>query len=213
MKLKELFIFATGALAGTFIGARISKKHYSELAEEEINDIRDYYKNKLENTNVKNQETEEVEELLEKTEKVEDKQEYDKIIKIGNYMTIDDETDEEDKEDEENDQHEELSSINDEPYVINPEDFGKDGYYATQTLTYFADGILVDDVDEVVEQAECLVGTHHIDIFRDFDATSVYIRNDWAMTDFEILKDDWFWSDIEKSNSVETESYKKPHEI
>ena len=100
----------------------------------------------------------------------------------------------------------------DEPYIIDPSEFGNNGNYATQTCTYFADGVLVDDVDEVIEDPEKLVGNLHVDIFRDFDATSVYVRNDWMKMDFEILKDDWFWSDLDNVPS-NPETYKKPHQL
>ena len=40
--LQGLFIFVTGALAGTFAGAQIAKKKYEEIANEEIEEIRAY---------------------------------------------------------------------------------------------------------------------------------------------------------------------------
>lgn len=201
--LKGLLIFAAGALAGAFAGARIAKKHYEELAQEEIEEVRAYYKNKeKEETNT----IEEPEKIEEKSIEVEEKKEYDTIIKHGNYMTM-----EEDKENEDD----ELYSSDDEPYIIDPSEFGNYGHYATQTCTYFADGVLVDDVDEVIEDPETLVGNYHIDIFRDFDATSVYVRNDWMKMDFEIIRDDWFWSDFDDKGYAPPlpEDNKKPHQI
>ena len=201
--LKGLLIFAAGALAGAFAGARIAKKHYEELAQEEIEEVRAYYKNKeKEETNV----IEEPEKIEEKSIEVEEKKEYDTIIKHGNYMTM-----EEDKENEDD----ELYSSDDEPYIIDPSEFGNYGHYATQTCTYFADGVLVDDVDEVIEDPETLVGNYHVDIFRDFDATSVYVRNDWMKMDFEIIRDDWFWSDFDDKGYAPPlpEDNKKPHQI
>lgn len=202
-KVKGLLIFAAGALAGAFAGARIAKKHYEELAQEEIEEVRAYYKNKeKEETNA----IEEPEKIEEKSIEVEEKKEYDTIIKHGNYMTM-----EEDKENEED----ELCDSDDEPYIIDPSEFGNYGHYATQTCTYFADGVLVDDVDEVIEDPDSLVGTYHIDIFRDFDATSVYVRNDWMKMDFEIIRDDWFWSDFDDKGYAPAlpEDNKKPHQI
>lgn len=202
-KVKGLLIFAAGALAGAFAGARIAKKHYEELAQEEIEEVRAYYKNKEE----KIEEPKEVEEKVEeKSIEVEEKKEYDTIIKHGNYMTM--------EEDEENEE-DELCDSDDEPYIIDPSEFGNYGHYATQTCTYFADGVLVDDVDEVIEDPDSLVGNYHIDIFRDFDATSVYVRNDWMKMDFEIIRDDWFWSDFDDKGYAPAlpEDNKKPHQI
>lgn len=202
-KVKGLLIFAAGALAGAFAGARIAKKHYEELAQEEIEEVRAYYKNKEE----KIEEPKEVEEKVEeKSIEVEEKKEYDSIIKHGNYMTM--------EENEENEE-DELCDSDDEPYIIDPSEFGNYGHYATQTCTYFADGVLVDDVDEVIEDPETLVGNYHVDIFRDFDATSVYVRNDWMKMDFEIIRDDWFWSDFDDKGYAPAlpEDNKKPHQI
>lgn len=202
-KVKGLLIFTAGALAGAFAGARIAKKHYEELAQEEIEEVRAYYKNKEEKIEAPKQE---VEEKIEEKVEVEEKKEYDNIIKHGNYMTM--------EEDEEN-EDDELYDSDDEPYIIDPSEFGNYGHYATQTCTYFADGVLVDDVDEVIEDPDSLVGTYHIDIFRDFDATSVYVRNDWMKMDFEIIRDDWFWSDFDDKGYAPAlpEDNKKPHQI
>lgn len=205
-KIKGLLIFAAGAVAGTVAGIGISKRHFEAIAAQEINEVRDYYRKA--NKELADQlvdktsdiKEEQAEEPAEKSIEEETKKEYDNIIKYGNYVTTEEIDDEED------------DYSDDEPYIIDPSEFGNNGNYATQTCTYFADGVLVDDVDEVIEDPEKLVGNLHVDIFRDFDATSVYVRNDWMKMDFEILKDDWFWSDLDNVPS-NPETYKKPHQL
>jgi len=199
-KIKGLLIFAAGAVAGTVAGIGISKRHFEAIAAQEINEVRDYYRKVNKELEEQKEEQKEEQENTKKEEVVEETiEEYNNIIKHGNYMT----TEEIDEEDDYSD---------DEPYIIDPSEFGNNGNYATQTCTYFADGVLVDDVDEVIEDPEKLVGNLHVDIFRDFDATSVYVRNDWMKMDFEILKDDWFWSDLDNVPS-NPETYKKPHQL
>ena len=199
-KIKGLLIFAAGAVAGTVAGIGISKRHFEAIAAQEINEVRDYYRKVNKELEEQKEEQKEEQENTKKEEVVEETiEEYNNIIKHGNYMT----TEEIDEEDDYSD---------DEPYIIDPSEFGNNGNYATQTCTYFADGVLVDDVDEVIEDPEKLVGNLHVDIFRDFDATSVYVRNDWMKMDFEILKDDWFWSDLDNIPS-NPETYKKPHQL
>lgn len=206
-KLKGLLIFAAGAIAGTVAGIGMSKRHFEAIAAQEINEVRDYYRkaNKELADQLVDKTSDIKEEQAEEPEKIEvnkeEKKEYDNIIKHGNYITTEEINDEE-----------ELFSEDDEPYIIDPSEFGNNGHYATQTCTYFADGVLVDDVDEVIEEPETLVGNFHVDIFRDFDATSVYVRNDWMKMDFEILRDDWFWSDLGDVPS-NPEVYKKPHQL
>ena len=200
-KIKGLLIFAAGAVAGTVAGIGISKRHFEAIAAQEINEVRDYYRKANKELEEQKEEQKEEQENTEEEEVVEETiEEYNNIIKYGNYVTTEEIDDEED------------DYSDDEPYIIDPSEFGNNGNYATQTCTYFADGVLVDDVDEVIEDPEKLVGNLHVDIFRDFDATSVYVRNDWMKMDFEILKDDWFWSDFDNVPS-NPEAYKKPHQL
>ena len=42
--VKGIFIFVIGVVSGTFVGAQIAKKKYEEIANEEIEEIRAYYK-------------------------------------------------------------------------------------------------------------------------------------------------------------------------
>lgn len=199
--VKGIFIFVLGVVAGTFTGAQIAKKKYEEIANEEIEEIRAYYKER--EKEVKEvEEPKAVEAPEEKTIEVEERKQYDNIIKRGNYMAVDEE---------------EQNNVCDEAYPIDPSEFGNDGKNATETLTYFADGILVNEVDEVVEDPDLVVGRHHIDIFNEFpDATCVYVRNDLDGTDYEILKDDWCWSDFDEKGyapPIEEKPEKKPHQL
>lgn len=204
--IKGIFIFAIGALSGTFVGAQIAKKKYEEIANEEIEEIRDYYrkvnKELADQLVDKTAEPEKVEEPKEVEEIVEERKQYESIIKRGNYMAVDEE---------------EQNNVCDEAYPIDPSEFGNEGKNATETLTYFADGVLVNEVDEVVEDPDLVVGRHHIDIFNEFpDATCVYVRNDLDGMDYEIIKDDWCWSDFDEKGyapPIEEKPEKKPHQL
>lgn len=199
--VKGIFIFVIGVVSGTFVGAQIAKKKYEEIANEEIEEIRAYYKEREKDVK-KIEEPNAVEAPEEKSIEVEERKQYDNIIKRGNYMAVDEE---------------EQNNVCDEAYPIDPSEFGNDGKNATETLTYFADGVLVNEVDEVVEDPDLVVGRHHIDIFNEFpDATCVYVRNDLDGTDYEILKDDWCWSDFNEKGyapPIEEKPEKKPHQL
>jgi hypothetical protein len=202
--IKGIFIFVIGVVSGTFVGAQIAKKKYEEIANEEIEEIRAYYKERA--TELPEQTVEmtrdEEEPKVEEIEIIEERKQYDNIIKRGNYMAVDEE---------------EQNNVCDEAYPIDPSEFGNDGKNATETLTYFADGVLVNEVDEVIEDPDLVVGRHHIDIFNEFpDATCVYVRNDLDGTDYEILKDDWCWSDFNEKGyapPIEEKPEKKPHQL
>ena len=198
--VKGIFIFVIGVVTGTFAGAQIAKKKYEEIANEEIEEIRAYYKER--EKEVKEVEEPKAVEDPEEEEAKEEIKEYSNIIRRGNYVANDEE---------------EQTNTQYAPYAIDPSEFGKDGEYDTMTCTYFADGILVDDVEQEFEDWDLHVGRHHIDIFNEFpEATCVYVRNDYDGMDYEILKDDWCWSDFDEKSyapPIEEKPEKKPHQL
>ena len=206
--VKGIFIFVIGVVSGTFVGAQIAKKKYEEIANEEIEEIRAYYKERAtelpEQTveMTRDEESTPVEAPEEKSIEVEERKQYNDIIQRGNYMANDEE---------------EQTNTQYAPYTIDPSEFGKDGEYDTMTCTYFADGVLVDDVDQEFEDWDLHVGRHHVDIFNEFpEATCVYVRNDYDGMDYEILKDDWCWSDFNEKGyapPIEEKPEKKPHQL
>ena len=191
--MKGLFIFAAGVVAGAVAGAYLVKDKVMADAKQEIEEVREYYKSKKES---KKEET--VEE--QPVEEVKEEKEYKTIVENSGYVNY--------NKPEQIAQH---SALEDEPYSIDPEEFGdkEEEGWDTMTLTYFADGVLTDDTDEIVEQPEVVVGLDNLKIFEEFpDATCVYVRNETWRTDFEILRDDWKWSDLQ-----EPQVEKKPHQL
>ena len=186
--MKGLFIFAAGVVAGAVAGAYLVKDKVMADAKQEIEEVREYYKTKKE---------------TKKEEKpVEEKEEYQEITRnYTNYNKIEETP---------------KQAVNDMPYMINPEDFGEEEGYDTLTLTYFADRVLVDDVDDVIDDPDPVVGLENLKVFEEFNASAIYVRNDIWKTDFEILKDDWEWKDIEAGPQgpvTETVIEKKPHQL
>lgn len=75
-----------------------------------------------------------------------------------------------------------------EPYVIDPSEFGMEDEYESVSLTYYSDGILADDVDDLVDVEN--VGEDFASHFGDYEEDAVHIRNDELKIDYEILKDE-----------------------
>lgn len=86
--------------------------------------------------------------------------------------------------------------IFDDPYVISPEAFDTLDGYDTINLTYYADGVLADDTDEIVEDVDGTVGEDFADHIGDYEDDAVHIRNDRLQVDYEILVDLRRYSDI-----------------
>lgn len=85
-----------------------------------------------------------------------------------------------------------------EPYIISPDEYGEMDDYTSISLTYYSDGTLTDDNDEVVEDIDEIVGSDFRDHFGEFEEDSVFVRNDKRKCDYEILVDPRSYSDILK---------------
>ena len=92
-----------------------------------------------------------------------------------------------------------LPSEGDVPYVISPEEFGELDGYSKISLTYYSDGILTEEDDELVDNAEEIVGTDFQNHFGEYEDDSVFIRNDGRKCDYEILFDQRPYSEVLKA--------------
>lgn len=88
--------------------------------------------------------------------------------------------------------------MGDKPYVIPPEDFGEKDDYSTESLVYFKDGVLADDMDHRIEDVEAMVGVESLNHFGEYEDDSVFVRNDRLKIDFEILLDERVYADVPK---------------
>lgn len=205
--MKGLLIFAAGLAVGAVAGAVLVKNKVLADAKAEVEEVREYYRSARGKVNRENvEETEEVKEVEKKEYELKDiliKDEpktekehtnYSQFTKM--YMSKD----------------EFQSPMYDDPFVIDPSEFGENPEYDTETLTYFADGVLVDDVDDVIEEPDIVVGLENLKVFEEFGATTVYVRNDIYKTDYEIIRDDWNYSDLKEPVEPPVKE-KKPHQL
>lgn len=202
--MKGLLIFAAGLAVGAVAGALVVKNKVLADAKAEVEEVREYYRSKQQERGIKEVEEtkEEVkEETKEEVKEVEETVKFDKNTYV-NYNKIAKEY-----------QTSKDSAFADDPYIIDPEEFGENPEYDTMTLTYFADGVLVDDVDDLVDEPDVVVGLENLKVLGDYGATSVYIRNDIYRTDFEVIKDDWNYSDIKEPVQTLPIKEKKPHQL
>ena len=206
--MKGLLIFAAGLAVGAVAGAVLVKNKVLADAKAEVEEVREYYRNARGKVNREDneevEEVKEVEEVAKKEYELKDIQvkdepkkgltNYSQITKM--YMSKD----------------EFQTPMYDDPFVIDPSEFGENPEYDTETLTYFADGVLVDDVDDVIEEPDIVVGLENLKIFEEFGATTVYVRNDIYKTDYEIIRDDWNYSDLKEPVEPPVKE-KKPHQL
>ena len=199
--MKGLLIFAAGLAVGAVAGALVVKNKVLADAKAEIEEVRDYYRSQRGEVN--REEVEEVKEKVEETiDRVQDMiKEHDNKKEHINYNKL-------------------VQNYNpsknvveyDDPFIIDPSEFGENDDYDTMTLTYFADGVLVDDVDDIVDEPDIVVGLENLKVFEEYGASSVYVRNDIYKTDYEIIRDDWNYSDLKEPVEPPVKE-KKPHQL
>ncbi len=198
-KITSFMMFIFGAAVGSVVTWQYTKKKYEQIAQEEIDSVKETF-SKLKEVKNKDNESDENNNVGTIVERAKDKpsiMEYAaKLRKQGyiNYSNTDSLFEEEVDE----------NMINDKPYVISPDEFGEFDDYDTISLTYYADQVLVDEDDELVEDIEETVGFESLNAFGEYEDDSVFVRNDRLKCDYEILLDQRKYSDVIK---------RKPHEV
>ena len=172
----KILIFAFGAALGSVITWRLLDSKYKQMAQDEINEVRDIYLSKEKELKYENKPTEDAK--IEHNEKDSStKKEYTTMLTDLKYKGASKDTNTEEEHD-----------MTNEPYVISPEEFGEKDY-DTVSLTYYSDGVLEDDFGNIIENIEGTIGIDSLNTFGEYEDDSVFVRNDDLETDYEILLD------------------------
>lgn len=79
------------------------------------------------------------------------------------------------------------------PYVIGQDEY-RDGTMLTSvTWSYFEDGVVTDEYDNIVDDVEQAIGEDFVDAFGDEDIA--YVRNEDRKCDYEILREGVYYND------------------
>ncbi len=195
-KTKNFMLFVLGVAVGSVVTWRYVEKKYERIAQEEIDSVKEVFSKR--ETDV----TEDDEVIREKASNAKEKPnivEYAaKLREQGytNYSDVEPET----KKEEVNEE----SMYIDTPYVIQPEEVGEFDDYEIIGLTYYADQVLTDEDDKLVEDIEDTIGFDSLSRFGEYEDDSVFVRNDRLKCDYEILLDQRKYSDVIK---------RRPHEV
>lgn len=203
-KLKGFMIFIMGATVGSIASWQYAWKKYAQIAQEEIDSVKEAYRNERMVTPIVSEPDEDARIRAEQAKDKPSVTEYAaKLLKQGytNYSSMSSEQKE--VENIKNEEDEE-PMVNDNPYVIPPEDFGELNDYEKISLTYYDDGVLADDNNEPVDDVENLVGLEALESFGEYEDDSVFVRNDRLKCDYEILLDQRRHSDVVN---------RRPHEV
>jgi lipopolysaccharide export system protein LptC len=193
-KTINFMMFVLGVAVGSVVTWRYVEKKYEQIAQEEIDSVKEVFSRR---------ETE----FTENTEariKADNAKEKPSVIEYAARLREQGYTNYSDMADEKPEEVKEESMSIDKPYVIAPEEFGDLDDYETISLTYYADQILADDNDEIVDDIEDVVGFDSLNSFGEYEDDSVFVRNDRMKCDYEILLDQRKYSSVIR---------RKPHEV
>lgn len=189
MNNKAIFVvaFSVGMAVGSVGTWYCVKKKYEELAQEEIDSVKQVFSKRekeLKGDKIKKNIAENVK--AGEQEKTMSIKEYASFLQKQGYTNYSDTNEAENKE--------ETKSV--KPYVIPPEQFGEIEEYDQIELTYYADHILADENDDIVEDVEEAIGFESLSHFGEYEDDSVFVRNDERRCDYQILLDQGLYSDI-----------------
>ena len=196
--MKNLLFFVAGAAIGSIATWKLIEKKYKDLADEEIESVIETFKNRRPRI-TKDEVKETVEKVINKWK--EPKETVEDIVAAEGYSI---ENEEEIDEDDESNYTVNVDNDNDieviTPYIITPEQFGEYNEYGTKTLTYYADNVLTDEIDNPITSEEMItmIGPDALDHFGEYEDDSVYIRDEMNEMDYEILKSEKMFSEIPK---------------
>ena len=184
MKYRDLILFAAGLVVGGVGTWLIVKKYYEDLANEEIESVKDYYKQDLAEKKGK------AEQLGKEKAAMADQILYRETVKHTAYSAISQEGDEEESMETER----VIAPIPDplpEPYIITPDQYvAEERDFEKVTVTWYVrNKVLVSEDDELVE-IETSIGEEALEHFSEYMPNLVYVRNEKLEIDYEVILDE-----------------------
>lgn len=186
--------FTVGAAVGAVASWYFAKKKYEIIAQEEIDSVKEVFAKKVAAISGDEDDISEKED-----EDPKPKNSDNDIMKYASQLNDEGYTNYSNMEMSFPDVETKKPIGVERPYVIAPDEFGEIDEYETISLTYYADDVLTDDMDELVEDVDETIGADSLNHFGEYEDDSVFVRNDRLKADYEILLDERNYSDVLKN--------------
>ena len=170
-KLLYFGLVIGAAVVGAAVALYYTKDTERKRADEEIAQMREYYahkEEKLAQHTEKNSSASANREAKNK-KKAKEMRDYQKIVR-ENYKQKQEYTPE-------------------GPAVISPDEFGENPGYDRLTMTFYADNIVADENDEIVEDVNECIGSESLSHMGEYEPDVLYVRNDRLRVYYEITRD------------------------
>lgn len=188
--------FGIGAVAGAAASWYFAKKKYEQIAQEEIDSVKQVFSS-MKAADLPKDDIQE-NDMVPRTKAPEPKDDRD-MMTYATKLNEEGYTNYSNMEIAMPDVETEKFVKSERPYIISPEEFDELDDYEAISLTYYADDVLADDMDYPVEDVDSVVGTDFASHFGEYEDDSVFVRNDRLKADYEILKDERYYSDVRNS--------------
>ena len=175
--INSLLIFSLGAAAGVLATREYYRKHYEEISNEEIRSVKIAFARKSIEMSEKTGASKEPETEDEPEENTVSIDEYAQMMREHGYSDYGESA------------PGEPVGGGDRPYPISPVEAGEFDDYEVYTLFHYADGVLTDDNNEIIDDVDDAVGKDYAEHFGEYEDGAVYIRNNARHCDYEILQD------------------------
>lgn len=178
----KILIFAAGAVTGAFVAWKTLKTKYEELAEEEINSVKEVFE--------KNREREMGQPDEERTSPdISDKEvdKYHELLRENGYTY---------------DKKKPKKTSAHYNHIIPPNEFGEYSEYDEMSLIYYADQIVAEEDGSIVEDVEKVIGFESLTHFGEYAEDTVYVRNDRYKSYYEVYKDSRNYADVYRRPTI-----------
>lgn len=168
--LSNVLIFTAGLTTGSLVTWKLVKTKYERICQEEIDSVKEVFLGNKRDSDVDVRPEEETHEPVKENVR----EEYSNYVDNLGYTHYEEKG--------------EADTTDDEPEIISPDEFGSINY-ETEYLSYYADRVLADEVDDVVEDVEGTVGSYSLTRFGEYEDEIVHVRNHKLRIDYEITLD------------------------
>ena len=197
--MNKIIAFILGAGVGAGAMAYVCKTKYEVMIQEELDDIKAAYKEKLREAGI-GEELEEVmnDDFVTSTNDEESVMEYaNKLSKKAhtNYSSMSTRKDVDEEIPKNVVIEEELDVVKQKIQVITPDEYGDNADYDTLTLNLYLDGIVTDEDDDPISHVEDIIGDA-LEHFGEYEEDRLFVRNDANHTYYEVLRDERNYSEV-----------------
>ena len=196
--------FILGAAAGSLVTWKLIEKKYMDMADDEIRSVKEMYRSRVNHVTddeVRDISKQFVEEEMSRIHYEADdtgKELIDKLNNLTASYASDDEKPDYTAYSQAKEKHNVFDDVmptepevkQDDPYIIDPTEFGEFSEYEQRELTYYKDGIICENDTDIVDQDDIFGDLDVGDHFGEYENDRVFVRDDKRQVDYEILRDE-----------------------